>query len=343
MEFDLLRLIFSPQIMIPLIYPGLVFSIVLIVVLIWVERKIAGKVQLRYGPLYVSKRTGGFLQLIADSIRYVFQEPIIPRGVDRDPYLQLPLAYVLTPIATLLFSLLPITVIPVAPNYAAIAVDYSLPLALAFGSLTPIFIIVMGWASNNKFTLVGGVREALMVVSYEIALFLSGMAMAFYYGSLDLQRIVVAQGSGLLGLVVNPFAAFVFFVASMMSAGRIPFDISEGEQEIVAGPFTEYSGIMYALVMGSGYIRRYVSLLLFSILFLGGWYPLLPKWLLDISPLFGTIPLILKTLILLVFCVFLRSVYGRYRLDHAMEIGWKKLVPLSVFSVIFSILMRVLV
>ena len=338
---DPIRLLFSPQVMIPLIYPGLVFSIVVIVVLIWAERKIAGKVQLRYGPLYVSKHIGGFLQLIADAIRYIFQEPIIPKGVDRDPYLHLPLAYILTPIATLLFSLLPIVVIPVAPNYVAIPVSYSLPLALAFGSLTPVFVIVMGWASNNKFTLIGGVREALMVVSYEVALFISGMAMAFYYGTLDLQSIVLAQRSGLLGLLVNPFAAFVFFVASMMSAGRIPFDISEGEQEIVAGPFTEYSGIMYALVMGSGYIRRYVSLMLFSILFLGGWYPLPPEWLLDISPLFGTVSLVLKTLALLLFCVFLRSVYGRYRLDHAMEIGWRKLVPLSVLSVILSIVLRV--
>ena len=338
---DPIRLLFSPQVMIPLIYPGLVFSIVVIVVLIWAERKIAGKVQLRYGPLYVSKLSGGFLQLIADAIRYVFQEPIIPKGVDRDPYLRLPLAYILTPIATLLFSLLPIVVIPVAPNYVAIPVSYSLPLALAFGSLTPVFVIVMGWASNNKFTLIGGVREALMVVSYEVALFISGMAMAFYYGTLDLQSVILAQRSGLLGLLVNPFAAFVFFVASMMSAGRIPFDISEGEQEIVAGPFTEYSGIMYALVMGSGYIRRYVSLMLFSILFLGGWYPLPPEWLLDISPLFGTVSLVLKTLALLLFCVFLRSVYGRYRLDHAMEIGWRKLVPLSVLSVILSIVLRV--
>lgn len=343
MGFDLGQLIFSPQVMIPLIYPGLIFSIVMIVILIWLERKIAGKVQLRYGPLYVSKRSGGILQLIADSVRYIFQEPIIPRGVDRDPYLNLPLAYVLTPIFTLLISLLPLVVIPVAPNYVAIAVDYSLPLALAFGSLTPIFVIVMGWASNNKFTLVGGVREAFMIVSYEVAMFLSGMAMAFYYGSLDLQRVVEAQSSGLLGVVVNPFVAFVFFVAIIMSTGGIPFDISEGEQEIVAGPFTEYSGIMYALVMGSGYVRRYVGLILFTILFLGGWYPLPPQGFLNLSPLIGSVPLIGKTLVLLAFCVFLRSVYGRYRLDHAMEIGWRKLVPLSIFSVIFSILLRVLV
>ncbi|MEM2810287.1 MAG: NADH-quinone oxidoreductase subunit NuoH, partial [Candidatus Korarchaeum sp.] len=263
---DVLRLLFEPYIFIPLVFPGLITAFVLLLIIIWLERKIAAKVQLRYGPLYVLKPLGGIIQTIADLLRYLFQEPIVPREVDK-------LAFLMTPVFLFGLAYLPVVAIPVSPTYYAFRSDFSLLIVMALTTLAPIFTVVMGWASNNKFSLIGGVREGYLVISYEVPMFLSALAMAILYNSLDLVEIAEAQ-KVLWGFLINPVAALNMLLLMYMSTSKFPFEIPEAESEIVAGPYTEYSGIIYGLVMGASYVKLYVLSLLYSILFLGGWNPL---------------------------------------------------------------------
>lgn len=328
----ILGIVFSPQFFGPIVFPGLVTVLIVLLSIIWVERKIAARIQMRVGPLYVLKPLGGAIQMLADGLRFFFQEFIIPETVDKVPFL-------LAPMAALGFSILPIAFIPVAPRFIPLDLPYSMPAFLGLTSAIPLTIIAMAWGSNNKFTVQGGVREAYMTIAYESVLFVSALSMAVLYGTLDFKEMVEKQT--IPGVLLNPFSALAFLVAMIMSSGKLPFDIVEGEQEIVAGPFTEYSGIAFGLAMGIGYIQLYGFTLAFTTMYLSGWEPLLGP-LYSIFPALGGIMLFVKAYVLMVFIVFLRSVYGRYRLDHALKIGWRKLFPLAVFSVFFSLFLRVM-
>ncbi len=324
---DLLSLIFEPYVFVPLIFPGITVAFLLLLVIIWLERKMAAKVQLRYGPLYVLKPLGGAIQMVADLLRYLFQEPIIPKTVDK-------LAFILTPALLFGMAYLPTVAIPVSPTFYAFRSDLSLLIVLALSTLAPIFTVVMGWASNNKFSLIGGVREGYIVVSYEIPMFLSALSMAVLYGSLDLVDIAEAQ-KGLWGIFLNPVAAITMLVLMYMSTSKFPFEIPEAESEIVAGAYTEYSGILYGLVMGASYVKLYVLSLVFSILFLGGWNPV-PGFMAN-DPLLPGVLLFIKAFIIIVIGAFLRAVYPRFRIDQAMDLGWKTLLPLSIISIFISL------
>ncbi|MEM4582185.1 MAG: NADH-quinone oxidoreductase subunit NuoH, partial [Candidatus Korarchaeum sp.] len=314
---DSLKLLFEPYIFIPLVFPGLIAAFALLLIIIWLERKIAAKVQLRYGPLYVLKPLGGIIQTVADLLRYLFQEPILPKEVDK-------VAFLMTPVLLFGLSYLPLVAIPVSPTYYAFRSDVSLLIVLALTTLAPIFTVVMGWASNNKFSLIGGVREGYLVTSYEIPIFLSALSMAILYNSLDLVEIAEAQ-RGLWGVFLNPIAAINMLLLMYMSTSRFPFEIPEAESEIVAGPYTEYSGIIYGLVMGASYVKLYVLSLVYSILFLGGWNPL-PST----DPLVAGAVLFSKAFLLVALGAFLRAVYPRFRIDQAISIGWKIAFPLSL-------------
>ncbi|MEM0017644.1 MAG: NADH-quinone oxidoreductase subunit NuoH [Candidatus Korarchaeum sp.] len=323
---DSLKLLFEPYIFIPLVFPGLIAAFALLLIIIWLERKIAAKVQLRYGPLYVLKPLGGIIQTVADLLRYLFQEPILPKEVDK-------VAFLMTPVLLFGLSYLPLVAIPVSPTYYAFRSDVSLLIVLALTTLAPIFTVVMGWASNNKFSLIGGVREGYLVTSYEIPIFLSALSMAILYNSLDLVEIAEAQ-RGLWGVFLNPIAAINMLLLMYMSTSRFPFEIPEAESEIVAGPYTEYSGIIYGLVMGASYVKLYVLSLVYSILFLGGWNPL-PST----DPLVAGAVLFSKAFLLVALGAFLRAVYPRFRIDQAISIGWKIAFPLSLISIIISLLL----
>ena len=163
----ILHLLFQPYIFVPLIYPGLVAVIIVIIFILWLERKIAGKVQLRYGPLYVSKRFGGILQLLADLLRYLFAEVLVPKRADK-------FVFILAPILLFTSALLPLSAIPAGPNYVALNSELSLLIALALLTIPPMFILTMSWASNNKFSFIGGLREGYLMMTYEVSLFLIG-------------------------------------------------------------------------------------------------------------------------------------------------------------------------
>ncbi len=329
---EILEIVFSPQFFGPVVFPGLVTVLLVLLTIIWVERKIAARVQMRVGPLYVLKPLGGAIQMLADGLRFFFQEFIIPETVDKLPF-------VAAPVVAMTFAILPFAFIPVAPDFIPYSVPYSMPVFLGLNTVIPLTIIAMAWGSNNKFSIQGGIREAYMTIAYEAALFTAALAMAITYGTLDFAEMVEAQG--VPGILVNPLSAAVFFVAMLMSAGKLPFDIVEGEQEIVAGPFTEYSGIAFGLTMGIGYVQLYGFTLAFTLMYLSGWEPLIP-FLHDIYPALGGVMLFAKAYLLMVFIVFLRSVYGRYRLDQALRLGWRRLFPLSLLSVFFAVVLRVI-
>lgn len=329
----IVRLVLSPGVFAPVIFPGLLTALAVLLIVIWAERKIAARVQMRVGPLYVTRHFGGVLQMLADGTRYMFQEFIVPETADKVPYM-------LAPALALTLAIAPFALIPSAPGFAPVKSPYSLPALLAILASTPLSVLLMGWSSNNKFSIQGAVREAFMTLAYEVPLFLSALSMAILYGSMDLEEIVGRQF--LPGALLNPVAAFTFFVAMVMSSGKLPFDIVEGEQEIVAGPYVEYTGIVFGIGMGLAYLKLYALSLLYSLLFLSGWEPL-PRALYSVYPGLAGVWLFAKAFTLMLFVVFLRSVYGRYRLDQALRAGWRVYLVLAVVSILLSCLLRVVV
>lgn len=331
---QIIRLIFFPPIFITIVFPGLIALLIVIVFLIWLERKIAAKVQLRYGPLYILKPLGGVIQTIADLLRYLFAEVIIPKRADK-------FSFIMAPILSFGFAFIPIVALPISSNYFAFKSDLSLLLVLALLTIAPIFILIIGWASDNKFSFIGSLREGYMIMAYEVPLFLSALAMAILYNSLDIIEIVETQSKGVWGILLNPIAAFVFLICTFMMTARFPFEISEAEQEIVMGPFTEYTGIIFGLCMSYSYIKLYILSLLFAYLFLGGWYPIV--WPFTLNPIMPGIITLIKGLIVMIIGIFLRSVYPRFRVDQTLRIGWEGMFVLSIIALILSFSLVILV
>jgi NADH-quinone oxidoreductase subunit H len=230
---------------------------------------------------------------------------------------------------------LPFLLIPAGSIYA-IRTPYALPIIIALISFIPLTIIAIGWASNSKYAYLGSIREVFMYFGYEIALIVVAMAMILTYGSADLVEIVEKQKS-IPGIVFNPLACIAFFVVTAMATSRFPFEIPEADQEIVFGPFIEYTGILFGVVMTLGYEKLYLLSLLFSILFLGGWNGPAIAMLGDVAP---ALWLFLKTVVLMMAFVFLRTVYPRFRLDQAINIGWTSLLTLSVLSLALAAVVR---
>ncbi|AWR97626.1 NADH-quinone oxidoreductase subunit NuoH [Acidianus sulfidivorans JP7] len=333
--------IFYPSFFVVIIFPGLIFLGILLLTTIWFERKAAAKVQMRVGPYYASKRIGGYLQLFADALKFVFSEMIIPNDVN-------PTLFVLAPILLLMVSILPITVIPFSvipktgsifslyyhdffdPNInegvlAGFFVNYNLVLVLALEAIYPVFVVFLAWVTNNRFAIVGAVRETYLSVSYDTLILMATLSLAIEYHTLDIAKIVE---SGIPGIVADPFAAFVFFVGMLIGSSRFPFDIVEAETEVVIGPYTEYSGFLFVLNMAGSYVGTYVYSLIFTDLFLGGWLPF--------AGFPGSVLTAIKATIIVFFSVFLRSVYGRYRIDQALRGSWKYLFPVSLISLIIG-------
>ncbi|AEM39816.1 NADH dehydrogenase (quinone) [Pyrolobus fumarii 1A] len=307
----------SPAVLSALLMPGAAAALLSALIIIYLERKLTARAQRRIGPYYVSRRIAGALQPMADGIRFFFQEPVIPISVD------IP-AFVLAPALVTAVLLVTFSVIPGGPAAVAVESPTSLLIVLAALALSPIPIIIMGWASDNRFSLLGSLREAILNSSYEPVLLLAALAGASVLGTLDLVEAVEVQARlGLPGIILNPLAALVFFVAALAACDRIPFDLVLGEQEIVAGPYTEYSGVLFAVAMAIDYLKLYILGLVFAVLFLGGWLPA-TSW-----PWSGIV-LFLKALAFMLLAVYLRVVYGRARLDKALRGLWKFYFPLAL-------------
>jgi NADH-quinone oxidoreductase subunit H len=310
-----------------IIFPGLITLILVLLFAIWLERKIAARIQWRVGPHEISRHTGGIIQALADGIRYFFQEFIIHKNAHRQYFTQLPvIAFILV--------LLPLLFIPMGPQGAIVGIEtpYAIPIIIALISLIPITIIGIGWASNSKFAYIGSIREAFMYIAYEIPLILLIISVLIMYGSAD--PYVIVERQGIWGALMNPIAVLGIFIITAMSSGKAPFEIAEADSEIAFGPFTEYSGIMLGVVMTLAYEKVYLLSLLMALLFFGGWSGPYIGFLGDLSP---AIWLFLKAMVIMSAFLFLRSVYARYRLDQTLKIGWTFMLELSLVSLIIGV------
>ena len=303
------------------------------------ERKVLGFIQLRYGP----NRVGpwGLLQPLADLLKLLFKEDFTPPGVNK-------VLFVMAPIITAATAFLPFAVIPFASqllpesislyghkvdltvaclNQGVIAdVNVGLLYIFAVASLSVYGAVLGGWASNNKYSLLGGLRLSAQMISYELALGLSVIGVLMLAGSLSLVKIVDAQKS-VWFIVYQPLGFVLFLTAAFAECARTPFDLIECENELVAGYQTEYSSMKWALFMMGEYTNIIVASALATTLFLGGWHgPLLPPiaWF------------VIKTFALVFFFIWVRGTFPRLRFDQLMQLGWKVLLPLSLLNILIT-------
>lgn len=293
------------------------------------ERKILGRIQNRYGP----NRVGpfGLLQPVADGIKMLVKEDIVPRGADK-------VVHFLAPIAMLAPAILALGVIPYGRNMTAVSIDAGILFFFAVGSATELAVFMAGWSSNNKYSMLGAMRAIAQMVSYELPLIITVLPVVMITGSLSPDRIVAAQSGYLFGIVPKWFvltpwgaAAFIlFFAASLVESNRTPFDLPEGESELVAGHMTEYSGFKYATFFMAEYFGMFAVSGLAVTLFLGGWHA--PMAFLQFIPSWAWF--FLKLSALLLTFIWIRGTLPRVRIDQVMKLAWTFMLPMAFACVL---------
>lgn len=307
-----------------LLVPGFLGLTLVILLMVWIERKLTARIQWRVGPREVFKYLGGLIQPLADGMRYFFQETIVHKDAHRPYFLQFPILAFIPVLLPLLFIS--------AGELVAIRTDFGVQIAVALISLIPIVILGFGWASNSRLAFIGTVREAFMYFAYEIPFIICVIAMLILYGTGDTVSIVNMQS--VPGAILNPVAAFAFAIAMVMATSRLPFEIPEADQELAFGPMVEYSGIVFGLVMTLAYEKAYVmAALMTDLFFMGGSGPEIPM----LGDLSGAIWFFIKVLIIIVVVFSLRAIYPRYRIDQALRIGWTFSLALSLLALVISL------
>ncbi len=324
-----------------LVWPVVKFVIAFIIVqaivaaMNWIERRLLGLVQARLGPNRVGP--AGLLQIIADPIKFLLKEDIVPSSAEK-------VAYFLGPVLPLIPTFLVYCLIPFGPGptFIAARTNIALLLVLALTSTAVYGIILGGWASNNKYSLMGGLRSAAQMVSYEVPFGLSIVGVLMLSGSLDLVKIVNYQGQHVWNLFPQLIAAFIFFVAMNAENNRTPFDLPEAESELVAGYHTEYSAMKFAFFMLAEYSAMLVNCCLMTLLFLGGWtmaiggYGLTTGVLRSWGVLGGLLGLgifVVKVMTFMMVYIWFRATFPRFRFDQLMDLGWKWLIPLALANI----------
>jgi len=322
-----------------IILPGFATLGTMLLVLPWLERKLVGRMQWRVGPREIAPRSRGSIQLLADTLRFLCQEVIIHKDAHKHYFLQFPFLYFIPVLLPLLFINAGAVEHPLVP----IETPYALQIMIGLISLMPVFIIGVAWASNNRFSFIGAVREAFMYFAYEIPFIISVLAMIVLYGTSNTAEVIngVNQSTWLhWGIILNPFAALTFFIATAMATARLPFDIPEADQEVAFGPFVEYTGIVFGLAYIMAYEKAYVLAAIMTMLFFGGGSgPVIPY----LGELSYGIWFVVKTLIILLVLVNLRGVYPRYRIDQALSIGWGAMLTLALFALVWSVAIGVII
>ncbi|WP_078556119.1 NADH-quinone oxidoreductase subunit NuoH [Bacillus alkalicellulosilyticus] len=290
------------------------------------ERKVLGFMQLRVGP----NRTGGgfgLLQTVADVLKLLLKEDTIPKKADK------PL-FILAPFLAFVPAFVVLAVIPFSENLYFSDIGVGLLFYIAVSGITTLGMLTGGWASNNKYALMGGMRAAAQMISYEVPLVLSVVGVVLLTGSLNLIEIVEAQAN--VWYVVPQILGFVIFViAATAELNRVPFDLPEAESELVAGYHVEYSGFRWAFFMLAEYVYLFAMCSLITVLFLGGWQPII---FLDFIP--GVVWFGLKFSVVFFFMIWLRGTFPRIRGDQLMEFAWKILLPLAIVNIIITALMK---
>ncbi len=296
------------------------FPLVLVILLIWVERKVAARVQDRIGP----NRVGpfGLLQNVADALKLITKEDITPAGADR-------LIYNAAPVIAILSVILIWAVVPFTPYNIGADLEIGILYFVAISSIGTLAIMMAGWSSNNKYALLGAFRVVAQLVSYEVPMVLALLVPVMLAGSMSMQDIAYAQ-LGMWFLVLTPVSAVIFYISNLAETGRAPFDLIEAESELVAGYNIEYSGMKFGLFMANEFMHAFTSNVLFAVLFLGAWAG--PG--VAAVPFLGFVFLMVKTALIYVPSLILRATVPRVRIDQMMAFNWKFLVPVSIINVV---------
>jgi NADH-quinone oxidoreductase subunit H len=301
-----------------LIVPVLLGAMVTAALLVWIERRLLGIWQDRLGPNRVGP--GGSLQIVADMLKLFTKDDWVPPFADR-------VIFVLAPLAIVAGMLMGFTVVPFAPDLAIIDLNIGLLFFLAMTSLAVYGVLLSGLASNNKYALLGGLRSAAQMVTYEVFMGLSLMGVVILTGSFNLGDVVRAQ-QGLWFVVPQAAGFVVFFIAGLAEAHRLPFDLPEAEHELTAGFHTEYSGMKFALIMVGEYLSVILTSMMMVTLFFGGW--LGPSFLPPI------VWFTLKTALFVGVFVLVRASIPRPRYDQLMSLGWKILLPVTLVNLLVT-------
>jgi NAD(P)H-quinone oxidoreductase subunit 1 len=315
-----------------------------VLVVVWLERKISAAAQQRIGPEYAGPL--GVLQPVADGIKLVFKEDVIP--AKSDPWL-----FTLGPVLVVVPVFLSYLIVPFGQNILITDLNIGIFLWISLSSIAPIGLLMAGYASNNKYSLLGGLRAAAQSISYEIPLALSVLAIAMMSNSLSTVDIVQQQsGYGILGWNIwrQPVGFIIFWIAALAECERLPFDLPEAEEELVAGYQTEYAGMKFALFYLGSYINLVLSALVFAVLYLGGWEFPVPldkfadwfgvsettSWLQVLTASLGITMTLLKAYFLVFLAILLRWTVPRVRIDQLLNLGWKFLLPVSLANLLIT-------
>ncbi len=290
----------------------------------WFERKVVARIQNRLGP----NRVGpwGLMQIFADMIKMLTKEDIVPTNADY-------WIHFLAPIVVMVPVVFALAVLPYGRGMAPTDLNIGILYLIAVGSLGTVGIFMAGWGSSNKFALIGGMRAVAQIISYEIPQVLSIVAVVLMAGSLSLVKIVQMQGNifGLgwyiFAIPAGPIAFLIYMISAIAEVNRTPFDLPEGESEIVAGHHTEYSGMKWGLFYMAEYLNLFIVSAIAVTLFLGGWQgPLLPPWVW----FFG------KTLVLILVAMWVRGTFPRIRMDQLQKFAWQVLVPIALANIVLT-------
>ena len=298
--------------------------LVSVAMIVWLDRRVWGLVQKRKGPNVVGPF--GLLQTIADALKYIFKEIIIPASANKT-------VFILAPIVTMTLALVAWAVIPMSEKLILSDINVGILYLFAVSSLGVYGIIMGGWASNSKYPFLGAIRSAAQMVSYEVSIGIIIINVLLCVGSLNLKDIVIAQKE--LWYVVPLFPMFIiFFISALAETNRPPFDLPEAEAELVAGYQTEYSGMMYAMFWLGEYANILLMCAMGSILFLGGWLPLIDIYPINLIP--APLWMILKILFLFLLFALVKAIVPRYRYDQLMRLGWKIFLPFSLVYLVLT-------
>ena len=330
------------------VFPGFTYAALIAAVTIFVERKFLAKMQLRVGPLYAGK-IEGILQLIADGLKLVSKEIIVPSGADKPIFWAAPIAFVASAAAVT-------ALIPVAPGWVVADLNVGVIAIFAIFGFFPLIELLFSWASNSKYPFIGGLRALHQLIAFEIPFILSALSVVLLAGTLNLTGIVVAQ-QPYWYILFLPISAFVFYISSLAEVERVPFDLPEAESEIVAGWLTETSGMIYGLIQLGTYIKLYALSALFVVLFLGGWAgpqifpqelgppgekePLMQ--LLTLEGIYNQVTansifwFTLKTFGIIMLMLLPRGINPRIRIDILLHTGWYKLIVLSFINIFIAL------
>jgi NADH-quinone oxidoreductase subunit H len=288
-----------------------------ITVLIWLERKVSGFIQQRMGRNLLG--TFGMIQTIADAIKLLTKEDIIPSQTDRMIFKTAPMVFII--ISVMLY-----VVIPMGNGMEIVDLNVGLFYFISVGSLSTIALLMAGWGSNNKWSLLGGMRSVAQMISYEIPLAFSLLGVVMITGSLRMSDIVAAQ-SNIWFVVLQPIAFITYFISATAELNRGPFDMPEAEQELTSGAYTEYTGMRWALFFLAEYTNLVAVSALMATVFFGGWQgPWLPSWLW----------IIIKTYLILNVFFLIKWTFPRIRMDHLMSFSWKFLIPVSLANILLT-------